>query len=93
MSVYFFERLDTAEMRESGGAFSSLGEALRGVESSYRHHPSDDFREVLARQDPRFSFRQRRAEGGWLVEVFADRCDRGEPLAVYKIVEGRFANS
>ena len=93
MSVYFFERLDTAEMRESGGAFSNLGEALRGVESSYRHHPSDDFRDVLARQDPRFSFRQRQTGDAWLVEVFADQCDRGAPLAVYKIIERRFAKS
>ena len=93
MSVYFFDRLDTAEMKESGGAFSSLEEALRGVESSYRHHPSEDFKDVLARQDPRFSFRQRQAEGAWLVEVFANQLDQGEPLAVYKIIEGRFVNS
>ena len=93
MSVYYFERLDTAEMRESGGAFSSLEEALRGVESSYRHHPSEDFKDVLSRQDPRFSFRQRHAEGAWLVEVFANQLDQGEPLAVYKIIEGRFVNS
>jgi hypothetical protein len=97
MSVYYFERLDTAEMRESGGAFSSLEEALRGVESSYRHnprhHPGEDFRDVLARQDPRFSFRRRQAEGAWLVEVFANPLDQGEPLAVYKIIEGRFVHS
>jgi hypothetical protein len=93
MSVYFFDRLDMVEIRESGGAFSSLEEALRGVESSYRHHPSEDFKEVLARQDSRISFRRRQAEGAWFVEVFADQSDQGEPLAVYKIIEGRFANS
>jgi hypothetical protein len=93
MSVYFFDRIDTAQLRESGGAFFSLGEALRGVESSFRHHPAEDFRDVLARQDPRFSFRRRQAEGAWLVEVFADRSDQGEPLAVYRIIEGRAAHS
>ena len=89
MSVYFFERVDAVEMRESGGAFETLDEAERGVQGSYRQHPSNSVNEILARQDPRLSFRRRQAGDAWIVEVFKDNFDQGAPLATYLQDHGR----
>jgi hypothetical protein len=92
MVVYRFERVDKAGM-ETSSTCSSLEEACRNIEHSYRGHPSTDSKEGQARRDPRLSFRPSRVDGGWLVEVFQSQVHHGAPLAIYKITRLETADS
>ena len=92
MVVYRFERVDKTGM-EASGSCSSLEEACRTIEHSYRGHPDTDVKEGQARRDPRLSFRPSRVEGGWLVEVFQSQVHQGSPLAIYKITQLEMADA
>jgi hypothetical protein len=92
LQIYYFER-DGGPIRETGGAFESQEAAMRGVESSYRGRPGD-LKDVMARRNPKLTFRQRPAEipDTLLVEVFPDDVSHGEPLATYRVMTGHMAS-
>jgi hypothetical protein len=92
LQIYYFER-DGGPIRETSGAFESQEAAVRAVEFSYRGRPGD-VKDVMARQNPKLTFRQRQAEtpNTLLVEVFPDDVSHGDPLATYKVMTGHMAS-